>query len=75
MQQCTNGDFMIRYNPFWETLKLKNISTYALREKHNISPNTLTRMRNNNYLSMRTIEDLCKILSCKIEDIVEYIPD
>ena len=48
---------MISYRPFWETIKAKNISTYALREKHNISPNTLTRMKKNQYLSMRTIED------------------
>jgi len=66
---------MISYRPFWETIKLKNISTYALREKHNISPNTLTRMKNNQYLSMRTIEDLCKIIDCNIEDIAEYIKD
>jgi len=66
---------MISYQPFWETLKAKNISTYALREKYRISPNTLTRMKNNQYLSMRTIEDFCKILNCKIEDIAEYIKD
>jgi len=66
---------MISYAPFWETLKRKGISTYALREKCNISPNTLTRMRQNKYLSMRTIEDLCKILNCRIEEIAEYIPD
>jgi len=66
---------MISYQPFWITLKTKNISTYTLREKHNISPNTLTRMKNNQYLSMRTIEDLCKILNCRIEDIAEYIKD
>ncbi|WP_110956053.1 helix-turn-helix domain-containing protein [Anaerosinus massiliensis] len=66
---------MISYEPFWKTLKLKNVTTYALREKHNISPNTLTRMKNNNYLSLRTIEDFCKILDCRLEDIVEYIPD
>jgi len=66
---------MISYEPFWNTIKLKNISTYALREKHNISPNTLTRMKKNQYLSMRTIEDLCKILNCKIENIAEYIED
>jgi Predicted transcriptional regulator len=66
---------MISYKPFWKTLKARKISTYALREKYNISPNTLTRMKNNNYLSMRTIEDLCKILNCKIEDIAEYIED
>jgi len=66
---------MISYQPFWETLKAKNVSTYALREKHGISPNTLTRMKNNQYLSMRTIEDLCKILNCRIQDIAEYIKD
>ena len=64
---------MISYEPFWRTLKTKNVSTYILREKYNVSPNTLTRMKNNKYLSMRTIEDFCKILDCGIENIVEYI--
>ena len=66
---------MISYAPFWETLKEKNISTYAIVEKHKIYSSTLTRMRNNKYLSLRTVEDLCKILDCRIEDIVEYMPD
>ena len=66
---------MISYGPFWETLKARNVSTYILREKCNVSPNTLTRMKNNKYLSMRTIEDLCKILDCEIEDIVKYNKD
>lgn len=66
---------MISYAPFWRTIKKKNLSTYALREKHHISPNTLTRMRQNQYLSMRTIEDLCKILDCPIQEIVEYIKE
>jgi len=66
---------MISYAPFWETLKVKGVSTYALREKHGITPNTLTRMKNNKYLSMRTIEDFCKILNCKVQDIVEYVPN
>lgn len=66
---------MISYEPFWKTLQKKKVSTYLLREKYNISPNTLTRMKNNRYLSMRTIEDLCKILDCRVEDIVEYLPE
>ncbi len=66
---------MISYAPFWETLKRKGVTTYMLREKHHISPNTLTRMKNNKYLSMRTVEDLCKILNCRLEDIAEYIED
>jgi DNA-binding Xre family transcriptional regulator len=66
---------MIVYAPFWETLERKQVSTYTLIEKHRINPNTLTRMRANKYLSMRTVDDLCKILDCRIEEIAEYIPD
>lgn len=66
---------MISYEAFWKTLRKKGISTYALRETYHISPNTLTRMRRNQYLSMRTIEDLCRILDCRIQDIVEYCRD
>ncbi|HBC27802.1 MAG TPA: XRE family transcriptional regulator, partial [Ruminococcaceae bacterium] len=50
-------------------------TTYMLREKYHISPNTLTRMKSNKYLSMRTMEDFCRILDCRLEDIAEYVPD
>jgi len=66
---------MMSYAPFWKMLDRQKVSQYALREKHGINPNTLTRMKRNKYLSLRTIEDLCKILDCRIENIVEYIPD
>ena len=66
---------MVSYDIFWKTLKEKNVSTYKLIEKHNISPSVLTRMRRNEYLGLRKIEDFCKILECDISDIVRYIPD
>lgn len=66
---------MISYAPFWETLKRKGVTTYTLREKYNINPNTLTRMKKNKYLSMRTVEDLCRILNCRLEEIAEYVED
>lgn len=66
---------MISYNIFWETLKQKNVSQYTLIEKHGISSSVLTRIRRGDYLGLRKIEDLCKILECDISDIVRYIPD
>jgi len=66
---------MISYDIFWRTLKQKNVSQYALIEKFGISTSVLTRMRRNDYLGLRKIEDLCKILDCDICDIVRYIPD
>ncbi len=66
---------MISYDKFWETLKNKEVSTYALVEKHGLSSSVLQRMRNGEYLSLRKIDDLCRILECEIGDIVEYVPN
>lgn len=66
---------MISYKIFWETLSQKGISQYTLIEKYGISSSVLTRMRRGDYLGLRKIEDLCKILECDISDIVRYIPD
>lgn len=66
------GDNMISYNPFWETLKHSAESTYTLIYKHNISSSTINRLRKNQGISTQTIDDLCRILKCKVEDIIEY---
>lgn len=66
---------MIIYEPFWRTLKEKNISTYTLIQQHKISSSTISRLRNNKGISTTTINDLCNILDCKIEDVLQFIPD
>lgn len=66
---------MISYDVFWETLKEKGVSQYALIEKYGISASVLTRIRRNDYLGLRKIDDLCKILKCNISDIVRYVDD
>lgn len=64
---------MIRYTPFWETLKNSNETTYTLINKHHISSSTIQKLRNNKPVSTNTLNDLCKILSCRLEDIAEYV--
>lgn len=66
---------MIDYTPFWETLKQTGENWYTLTSKHNISHSTLHRLKHNKDISTRTINDLCMILNCRIEDIVRYIPE
>lgn len=64
---------MISYRPFWNTLEKSNINTYELITFYRVSGNTIQKMRDNENLTLRTIERLCKILRCRIEDIVEVI--
>ncbi|MCM1286656.1 MAG: helix-turn-helix transcriptional regulator [Bacteroides sp.] len=66
---------MIVYTPFWETLKNSGESTYTLIQKHNISSSTIDRLRKNKGISTQTIDDLCKILKCNVEDIITYIEE
>lgn len=64
---------MILYTPFWETLKKRGVTTYALIKSHHISGSTLTRLRRNQPLSTVTINDLCRILDCRVQDIALYV--
>ena len=64
---------MISYEPFYKTLSKKKITQYQLVTKYLVPSGTFQRMRNNQNLSLHTIENLCKVLNCKISDIVTFI--
>lgn len=64
---------MIVYTPFWQTLKKSEESTYTLIKKHNISSSTIDKLRKNKPLNTTTINDLCRILGCGVQDIMEYV--
>lgn len=66
---------MITYDPFYKTLKERSISTYKLVNKYNLSRSLLDRLKHNKPISTVTLNDLCNILCCRVEDILAYVPD
>lgn len=66
--------YMISYEPFWETLKNTPETTYTLITKHHISSATIDKLRKNKPMNTTTLNDLCRILNCKLENIAQYIP-
>ena len=64
---------VIVYDKFWETLERSGITTYSLVKNHHISKATLNRLRHNKPLTTTTLNDICRILGCRIEDIMEYV--
>ena len=66
---------MISYEPFYVTLREKGLSTYKLINQYGISRSLLDRLKHNKPLTTVTLNDLCRILNCKVEDIMVYIPD
>ena len=66
---------MISYAPLWETMKRKNANTYTLQVKGEISSSTVSRMKANESVSTNTLDALCRILDCELDDIIAYLPD
>ena len=65
---------MISYGPFWDTLRNSDESTYTLIKNHHVSSSTIDKLRSNKPITTTTINDLCRILNCRVEQIMEYIP-
>ena len=65
---------MSSYRPFWERLKTSSESTYTLIKNHHISSSTIQKLRKDKPLTTTTINDLCRILECRVEHILEYVP-
>lgn len=66
---------MIHYAPLWKTMVEQNVTTYTLRFKHGMSHATVQKLQANMPVSTHTLNKLCMILNCRLEDIAEYVPD
>lgn len=64
---------MITYDPLWETMKKKGVTQYALIKKHGVSPAQITRLKRNESVSTNTIDMLCRILNCDVDDVRQFM--
>ena len=63
---------MFSYKPLLKLLIDKNMTKTQLREQLGISMATLAKISKDEYISMKVLDDICNLLNCKIEDIVEH---
>ena len=63
---------MISYQPMFNTMKRKGITEYNLIYKQGLSANTIHRIKKGYPITTETLDTLCFILDCKVEDIVEH---
>lgn len=75
MQEKKEGVEMISYAPLWATMKKCGATTYTLQVKGHISSSTIRRLKTGDSVSTNTLEALCKLLDCTLDDIIEYLPD
>ena len=66
---------MIRYDRLWDTMTNRGMTQYKLIKFHGFSAGQIGRLKKNMHVSTHTLETLCRLLDCRIEDIVEYRAD
>lgn len=66
---------MISYKPLYDTMYKQDITEYALIFKHGLSANTLHRIKQGKPITTKTIDTLCFILDCNVDDIITYIKE
>ena len=66
---------MISYAPLWRTMEKRGATTYTLQVKGGISSSTIRRLKAGESISTNSLDALCKILNCTIQDVVEYLTD
>lgn len=65
---------MISYEPLWKTMEAQGATTYTLQIKGGVSSSTIRRLKAGDSVSTNTLDALCEILHCSVNDIIEYTP-
>jgi len=65
----------ISYKKLWKLLIDKDMTAVELREKTGIAPNTMTKLRRDEEVSMTVLAKICKVLDANIGDIMDLIPE
>ncbi len=63
----------VSYKKLFHLMIEKEISNVQLQQKAQISANVITRMKRNQYISLESIESICRALNCNIDEIIEFI--
>lgn len=63
---------MVSYDPLWQTMEKKGITTYTLIQKYKIQSKTIYNLKHEKNITTATIENLCNILECTPNDILTF---
>lgn len=66
---------MIKFDRLWKTMEQRGMTTYRLREQCGIDSKTIRRLKANENMETKTLDKLCAVLGCKLEDIAEFVED
>ena len=65
----------VSYKKIFHLLIEKDMTNAQLQQKAGFSANIITRLKRNGYVSLESIERICRVLNCGVDDVLEFIPE
>ena len=65
----------VNYKKLFHLLIEKEMSNADLQKQAGFSANIITRLKRNEYIKLQSIESICKVLNCGVDDILDFVPD
>ena len=62
----------VAYDKLFSLMERQNVMTSTLMKRANISANIISRLRHNEYVSLETIENICRVFNCRADDILDF---
>lgn len=76
MYQFVGGiEMAVSYKKLFHLLIEKDITNNQLMQRANFSGNIITRLKRNQYISLESLENICRVLECGVDDLLEFISD
>lgn len=64
----------VRYDKLFHLMIDKKITNAQLIQKAGFSANIITRLKRNEYISLESLENICHVMNCGVDDILEFVP-
>ncbi|MCI1264012.1 MAG: helix-turn-helix transcriptional regulator [Saccharofermentans sp.] len=65
----------VSYKKLFHMMIEKEMTNAELQQKAGFSANIITRLKRNGYISLESIENICRVMECGVDDILEFVPD
>ena len=65
----------VSYKKLFHLLVDRDMTAVQLQQQDDYSANITTRLKKNAYISLESVEKICRALNCKVDDIVEFVTD
>lgn len=65
----------VSYKKLFHLMIEKDMTNARLQQQAGFSANIITRLKRNGYISLESVERICRVLDCKVDDMLEFVPD